>query len=85
MEKTKRIREPRNYRILAGAIIVAALFWFAVTMGGSFVAQYNIPLTVTNLPEDVALRASVVTAVPAGKTPTTVGARHPGDPEMSFQ
>jgi YbbR domain-containing protein len=55
MAKSQRTREPRNYRILAGALIVAALFWFAVTMGGSFVAQYNIPLTVMNLPEDVAL------------------------------
>lgn len=34
---------------------MAALFWFSVTMGGSFRTHYNIPVAVNNLPDDLAL------------------------------
>lgn len=44
-----------RYHILAGSLLVAALFWFSVTMGGSFRAHFDIPVIVSNLPDDLAL------------------------------
>lgn len=44
-----------RYHILIGSFLVAAAFWFSVTMSGSFRAHYNVPLTVSNMPEDLAL------------------------------
>lgn len=41
--------------ILAGSFLVAALFWFSVTMGGSFRTRVDVPLTVSNMPDGVAL------------------------------
>jgi hypothetical protein len=41
--------------ILAGSFLVAALFWFSVTMGGSFRTRVDVPLSVSNMPESIAL------------------------------
>jgi hypothetical protein len=41
--------------ILAGSFLVAALFWFSVTMGGSFRTRVDVPLAVNNMPENIAL------------------------------
>jgi hypothetical protein len=41
--------------ILIGSFLVALAFWFSVTMSGSFRASFDIPLTVTRLPDDLAL------------------------------
>lgn len=46
-----------RYHILAGSFLVAALFWFSVTMGGSFRTHFDIPVVVNNLPDDLALVA----------------------------
>jgi len=43
-----------RYHILAGSFVVAVMFWFSVTMGDSYRMQYEIPLTVTNMPRDLA-------------------------------
>ncbi len=44
-----------RYHILAGSLLVAALFWFSVTMGDSYRTRVDIPLVVVNMPRDVAL------------------------------
>lgn len=44
-----------RYHILAGSFLVAALFWFSVTMGGSFRARFDIPVVVSKMPNDLAL------------------------------
>ncbi len=44
-----------RYHILAGSFLVAALFWFSVTMGGSFRAHFHIPVVVNSFPDDLAL------------------------------
>ncbi len=49
-KKTKR-----RYDILAGSFLVAAAFWFSVTMGDRYRAQIEIPLMVVNMPKDIAL------------------------------
>jgi YbbR domain-containing protein len=45
----------KRYHTLAGSFLVAALFWFSVTMSGSFRSRFDIPLVVTNMSEDIAL------------------------------
>jgi YbbR domain-containing protein len=45
----------RRYHILAGSFLVAAAFWFSVTMGNLYRSQVDIPLTVTAVPRDIAL------------------------------
>lgn len=44
-----------RYHILAGSFLVAALFWFSVTMGGSFRTRVDVPLTISNMPRNIAL------------------------------
>jgi hypothetical protein len=44
-----------RYHILAGSFLVAALFWFSVTMGGSFRTRVDVPLTISNMPDNIAL------------------------------
>lgn len=44
-----------RYHILLGSFLVAALFWFSVTMGGSFRERFDVPIVVTKMPEDIAL------------------------------
>ncbi len=55
MAKALRRKESRNYKVMAGTMVVAALFWFAVSMSNSYVAQFTVPLTVVDLPENMAL------------------------------
>ncbi len=50
-----------RYHILLGSFLVAALFWFSVTMGGSFRTRVDVPLAVSNMPKSLAL----VTPLPA--------------------
>lgn len=45
----------KRYHILIGSFLVAALFWFSVTMSGSFRSRFHVPLVVTNMSEDIAL------------------------------
>jgi len=45
----------RPYHIIAGSILVATLFWLSVTLSESYVARFTIPLSIVNLPGDVAL------------------------------
>jgi hypothetical protein len=44
-----------RYHILLGSFLVAAAFWFSVTMSGSFRTHYHVPLTISNMPDDIAL------------------------------
>ncbi|MCB2206503.1 hypothetical protein KQI65_17295 [bacterium] len=44
-----------RYHILIGSFLVAAMFWFSVTMGGSFRTRLDVPLSVSNMPKGLAL------------------------------
>ena len=44
-----------RYSILIGSFVVAASFWFSVTMSGSFRSRVQVPLVVTHLPDDLAV------------------------------
>ncbi|MFA6234665.1 MAG: hypothetical protein WC824_10845, partial [Bacteroidota bacterium] len=44
-----------RYNILIGSFLVAAAFWFSVTMSGTFRTHFDVPLTISNMPEDLAL------------------------------
>lgn len=44
-----------RYHILLGSFLVAAAFWFSVTMSGTFRAHYDVPLVVGKMPPDAAL------------------------------
>lgn len=46
-----------NYHILLGSFLVAAAFWFSVTMSGTYREHFDVPLTVSGMPEDIALAA----------------------------
>ena len=48
-------KNKRRYDILAGSFLVAAAFWFSVTMGDLYRAQIDIPLQVVHMPKDIAL------------------------------
>jgi len=49
----------RNYHIVAGTLLVAGLFWFSVTMGRTFVAEFTVPLNLTKMPRDLTLAKSL--------------------------
>lgn len=44
-----------RYHILLGSFLVAAAFWFSVTMSGTFRAHYDVPLVTGRMPADLAL------------------------------
>lgn len=44
-----------RYNVLIGSFLVAAAFWFSVTMSGTFRTHFDVPLTISNMPEDLAL------------------------------
>lgn len=44
-----------RYHILIGAFLVAAAFWFSVTMSGTYRTHFDVPLTVSNMPDELAL------------------------------
>lgn len=44
-----------RYNVFIGSFLVATAFWFSVTMSGTFRAHFDVPLVVSNMPEDIAL------------------------------
>ncbi|MBE0644536.1 MAG: hypothetical protein IH600_10695 [Bacteroidetes bacterium] len=44
-----------RYNTLIGSFLVATAFWFSVTMNGTFRTHLYVPLTVSNMPRDIAL------------------------------
>jgi hypothetical protein len=44
-----------RYNVLIGSFLVATAFWFSVTMSGTFRAHFDVPLTISNMPVDIAL------------------------------
>jgi hypothetical protein len=46
-----------RYNVLIGSFLVATAFWFSVTMSGTFRAHFDVPLTISNMPVDIALVA----------------------------
>ena len=52
-----------NYHILLGSFLVAAAFWFSVTMSGTFREHFDVPLTISGMPEDIALAAPLPATV----------------------
>ncbi|MDX9758914.1 MAG: hypothetical protein RBU27_07105 [Bacteroidota bacterium] len=43
--------------ILIGSLLVAVAFWFSVSMSGTYRTRFNVPLTVSGMPADIALAA----------------------------
>ncbi|MFZ1730213.1 MAG: hypothetical protein WBQ23_07415 [Bacteroidota bacterium] len=44
-----------RYNVLIGSFLVATAFWFSVTMSGTFRTHFDVQLTVSNMPDDIAL------------------------------
>lgn len=49
------MNEKRSYLAIFGSLVLAGIVWFSASMNGTFVTSIVVPLTVANLPGDVAL------------------------------
>jgi YbbR domain-containing protein len=49
------MNESRSYKLLIGSFIVSVLFWIVVNLNAVSIARFAVPLSVVNLPDDVAI------------------------------